>query len=180
MRPQHPEELKKLLEWASTARSVLEVGSRKGETLVDLAHAMAGKRIVAIDWPNHEGMSENNEDELLANVKMLEKEGFDVHLIIGNSHHPDVLAKATALGPYDLVFIDGDHSYGGVKQDWEYYGPLGRQVVFHDIVKPMPGRNVGLRVYEFWEEMKHLAPEEFIAYKSPMGLGRIWNVRSAN
>jgi hypothetical protein len=175
LRPQHPEELKKLLEWASTANSVLEIGSRKGETLVDLAHAMAGKRIVAVDWPGHEGIKDDNLPLLQANVKLLKDEGFDVHLVLGDSHHPDTLAKVSSLGPYDLVFIDGDHSYKGVKQDWEYYGPLGKQVVFHDIVKPENGRNAGLKVYEFWAELKG---EEFIAHKSVMGLGRIWNDNS--
>ena len=35
----------------------------------------------------------------------------------------------------DLLFIDGDHSYDGVKADWEVYREFlghGSTVVFHD------------------------------------------------
>lgn len=173
MRPQHPEELKKLLEWASTATSVLEVGSRRGETLTDLAHAMAGKRIVSIDWPNKENLGDASlGDELARSVKNLIEEGFDAYLIIGDSHHPDTLSRVTALGPYDFIFIDGDHSYKGVKKDYEFYGPLGKQIVFHDIIEPTKGRNKGLEVWKFWKEIKG---EEFIGKDSLMGLGRVWN-----
>lgn len=134
---------------------------------------MKGKRIVAVDLPDAEGWKIPDVGEVLkAKVESLKEAGYDAHLILGDSHHPDTLAKVTELGPYDFIFIDGDHSYKGVKMDWEMYGPLGKQVVFHDIVKPERGRNPGLEVWKLWQELKG---EEFIAYKSPMGLGRVWN-----
>lgn len=44
-------------------------------------------------------------------------------------------------GEFDVVFIDGDHSYDQVKRDWENYGPLARKfVAFHDILLDDPGR----------------------------------------
>lgn len=36
--------------------------------------------------------------------------------------------------PYDLVFIDGDHSYDSVKADYEHYGKRAtKAIAFHDI-----------------------------------------------
>ena len=42
---------------------------------------------------------------------------------------------------YDLVFIDGDHTYEGVKADFERWAPKARKggfVAFHDMVETRP------------------------------------------
>jgi predicted O-methyltransferase YrrM len=44
----------------------------------------------------------------------------------------------------DFLFIDGDHTYQGVKQDFQMYSPLvkkGGIVAFHDIVKQYACKN---------------------------------------
>jgi hypothetical protein len=67
-----------------------------------------------------------------------------------------VLEIGTALGGTLFLFIDGDHTYEGVKKDFEMYSPLIRKggfIAFHDIVPGPPG-NVG-GVPEFWKEIKH-------------------------
>jgi predicted O-methyltransferase YrrM len=55
----------------------------------------------------------------------------------------------------DLLFIDGDHTYKGVKQDYEMYSPLvkkGGMIVFHDICDhpAMPD----VEVMKYWKEVK--------------------------
>ena len=52
-----------------------------------------------------------------------------------DSHEPTTLESVKALGPYDFVFIDGDHRRTGVQADIEMYFPLinkGGLAAFHD------------------------------------------------
>lgn len=54
--------------------------------------------------------------------------------IQGDSHAQSTLDKVK-YEKFDFIFIDGDHTYEGVKKDWEMYGPLineGGIVAFHD------------------------------------------------
>lgn len=55
----------------------------------------------------------------------------------------------------DLLFIDGDHLYGGVKKDFEMYSPLVDNngiIIFHDIL-PQKQENQ-CEVERYWNEIK--------------------------
>ena len=55
----------------------------------------------------------------------------------------------------DFVFIDGDHTYEGVKSDFLNYGPLVRPggiIGFHDIL-PRP-ELPEIQVFRFWREVR--------------------------
>lgn len=172
LHPQHPVELQKLAKWLRGVDSILEIGSRYGENLKFMANQMSGKRLVSVDLPDAEGWNDSEcEKRLKGSVNDLKKAGFDVTLILGDSHQQDTFNKVAEHAPFDAVFIDGDHTYEGVKQDWLMYGPLGKQVIFHDI---KPGNKLGVSV--FWDEL-NVADfefmEDFIAKDSKMGIGRV-------
>ena len=58
--------------------------------------------------------------------------------IIGDSHAPEIVAQIMEYAPFDFVFIDGDHSPAGVRQDHDNYRPMvkpGGLLGFHDTGK---------------------------------------------
>jgi hypothetical protein len=61
----------------------------------------------------------------------------------------DEFKKYMSDNYFDLIFIDGDHSYNGVKNDYEISKNSGKIFVFHDIVNA-----VCLGVVQFWNELK--------------------------
>jgi hypothetical protein len=80
----------------------------------------------------------------------------------------DFATSSRCPATIDLLFVDGDHSYEGVKADFEALGPRSRVVVFHDIVSDAcPG------VVRFWREIVDAFPgrtAEFVdQYDSVVG-----------
>lgn len=55
------------------------------------------------------------------NLKRLAIDEEDIEIIEGFSTNSDVQKKAKQAAPYDVVVIDGDHSYDGVREDFERY-----------------------------------------------------------
>ncbi len=117
---------------AEKAGSYLEIGSWKGGSIGLAAKAALprGSRIVSVDHSGH--------DKLKRTLAELKQSGYKTHLILGDSMDPKIIAAARALGPYDVVFIDGDHSTEYVTSDWENYGQMGKLIGFHDIARDMP------------------------------------------
>jgi predicted O-methyltransferase YrrM len=163
-------------------RSYLEIGSMYGGSLWRVAHALPpGSRIVAVDYMCDAPAAQPS---LEACVKALADE-YDAHLILGDSGAPDTIAKVGALGPFDCVFIDGDHLLDAVMSDWHNYGPMGRIVALHDISWNETWRSSAgkppkpMGVPKLWDELKQKYRHKELRYQVPRnyyGIGVLWTV----
>lgn len=164
-------------------RSLLEIGAKFGGSLMKLAEPMpSGSRIVAVDLPRGTKMWKESEISLKRCAGALKDRGHDVHLLWGKSQDNEIVARVRALGPYDIIFIDADHTMAGVTADWINYGPLGKLVAFHDISwSRAPDWAGGLRIRidvpQFWDQIKqahHHVEYRFCPSGINNGIGVLW------
>jgi predicted O-methyltransferase YrrM len=127
-------------------RSVLEIGTLRGATLWTWSTlASPDALLIAVDL---------NEPSSPLAVRDTQR----VEFVKGDSHRPETRERVERIldgRRLDLLFIDGDHTYDGVRQDFEMYAPLvgeGGSVVFHDILRHSDPEDS--EVHRFWEELE--------------------------
>ena len=77
----------------------------------------------------------------------------------GDSQTPEMKqAVSSYCGKFDLIFIDGDHQYDGVKKDFENYRDLLSDrgvILFHDVDPDHAFKTtVGGDVWRFWQDLE--------------------------
>ena len=142
----------------NSPRVVVEIGTARGGSLYAWCCAAApDATIVSIDLPG--GPFGGTDDP--ADVEALSRysgPSQELHFIRADSHDAKTRARLEEIlggRAVDFLMIDGDHSYDGVKQDFEMYGALvgvGKPIAFHDIV-PHP-HAPACEVHRFWDELK--------------------------
>jgi hypothetical protein len=137
---------------------IVEVGSFDGGTL--WAWQQICPRVVGVDLP-----PPGHEDTVRLN-------SLGCQVVCGDSHAPATLERLTGIldRPVDMLFIDGDHTYDGVKADYEMYSPLvrpGGLIGFHDICQhpSMPFCEVN----RFWATLDGGDTETFVSFPPTWG-----------
>lgn len=158
-------------------RIIVEIGTARGGTLFiwcALAHPEA--TLVSIDLPG--GMHGGGYPYWKTFVyKRFPTPKQKLHLLRGDSHSASMLEQLKmrlAGQPIDFLFIDGDHTYAGVKRDFEMYSSLVRKgglIAFHDIAIHPP--EIDCHVDKFWNELKQTRPSREFIENPKQGWGGI-------
>ena len=157
---QNPEEIEALYHavCALNPQYVLEIGTAKGGTLYLWTQAAKNNAtIVSVDLPGGEFGGAYPQCRIPFYQAFARPEQ-NLRLLLADSHKPETLKGVKDIfhdTPIDFAFIDGDHTYEGVKADFEQYGKLvrsGGMVAFHDIL-PRPDLP-DIQVDKFWLELR--------------------------
>jgi len=153
---QIPSEIKSLAEEVKqyAPHTVVEIGTSTGGTLYIWSRYLNCRRIISINLPTDFFYPEQK-------IKFFKlfNTNVEYHFLRNDSHNKEtvnMLVQILKEDKINFLFIDGDHSYEGVKQDFEMYKQFvsGRGIVaFHDIL--CPPNNPSIEVHKFWNEVKH-------------------------
>lgn len=154
--------------------NVLEIGTKFGGTFFLWCSMNRSSGLnISIDMNDgglHGGIDEQKMDE---RDEMFNEWFENCKFIRGNSHSNDIGVEAALMimqeqinrNPsiklcnscdIDFLFIDGDHTYEGVKQDFLDYEPFCKKnsiISFHDIKDTQRHRNRNVWVSRFWNEV---------------------------
>lgn len=141
---------------ASSPKRILEIGTNRGGTLYIWCRYTDANKIVSLDLPEGDFGGGYPPSKIPFFESFAENTG-SIEFFLRNSHHPETLEKIKSCfeEPIDFLFIDGDHTYDGVKSDFEMYKPLVAEngiIALHDIVHHPNHPDV--EVDKFWNEIK--------------------------
>lgn len=143
---QYPNQFSKYLHYLSKCdiKSYVEIGCHKGGTFIITVEYLNRfnplTRCLAVDnWPR----------EIIAEYVKLRPEVAYLTTSSQSSNFYDEYSKHQ----WDLVLIDGDHSYKGAQADFDLVKDRARHIAFHDITNSLcPGTQ------QIWADMKSQYP----------------------
>lgn len=126
---------------------VVELGSHAGGSFWGFCEASSGDAILISIDRNHGGSPDK--------IKKFHKNALT---ITGDTQDKNNLMQVKNIiedKEIDFLFIDANHTYNGVKKDFEVWSPLvkdGGIIALHDIVYHLHNRDC--EVEKFWNELK--------------------------
>jgi cephalosporin hydroxylase len=174
---QIPEEIEGALGYINSElpRRVCEIGTEDGGTTFLLSHMLPSvEMIIGID------LFVQNRPQL----NLLHRSNQRLILINGSSYSSRIVRSVEKVlngTSLDVLLIDGDHRYEGVKRDFLMYKHLVREngfILFHDVIqdhaalygKVTPAYSGGVPI--LWEELKRIYPSrEFVRDPEQNGMG---------
>jgi len=133
----------------NSPKTVLEIGTAEGGTLYIWSRTLKScKTLISMDLPRR---IPNKKKEFYRQFN----NKINYEFIEGDSHSIKTVNKLSNILKHkkiDFIFIDGDHSYEGVKKDYENYKSflsVGGIIAFHDI------KSRDFNVRKFWNEIKN-------------------------
>lgn len=177
---QKSSEIKKIMDLASSpkVKTICEIGTYKGGSLFLLAQAAASDTLlISVDIEYKDGRRRI--------YSKFAKPGQHIKCIKGDTHELSTIERIRRIlrgRKIDLLFIDGDHSFFGVMNDYIRFSPLvseGGVIVFHDVQMDSKMR-VGVKsesdvggVPIFWDAIKRSGErtDEYIDSPDQDGFG---------
>jgi predicted O-methyltransferase YrrM len=154
-------------------KAAMEIGTMRGGSLFALCRLSdARATVISLDLPG--GRFGGGYHWFQAPIfRAFAGSNQSLYLIRGDSHDQgskDKVQAALLGNQLDFLMIDGDHTYTGVRQDFEMYSPFvrrGGMVAFHDIVNHPS--NTKCEVARFWNEIKHSFQNQEIIFDRGQG-----------
>lgn len=123
---------------------VVEIGVHQGYSLLNWSKAFDPMVLVGID-NDVTGMDRKTVDKVGADIIVADSHSKEARIQLENILLDDMI---------DFLFIDGDHTFKGVRADFEDYSQYvrsGGDIVLHDVAIT---DNPTVEVYKYWTELK--------------------------